>query len=40
MDIFVTTGMWDKLREKLINIGVHVILTQELDPNAFISSLI
>lgn len=40
MDIFVTTGMGDRLREKLKNIGVHVIVTGEIDPDNFIKSLV
>ncbi|EPR85160.1 hypothetical protein L289_0340 [Acinetobacter gerneri DSM 14967 = CIP 107464 = MTCC 9824] len=40
MDIFVTTGMGDRLREKLRNIGVHVMVTAEIEPEQFICSLI
>ena len=40
MDMFVTTGMGDRLREKLKNIGVHVIVTDEIDPDNFINSLL
>ena len=39
MDILVTAGMGDRLREKLSNIGVHVIVTQETGPGDFIKSL-
>ena len=39
MDIFVTTGIGDRLREKLRNIGVHVIVTTEIEPEQFICSL-
>jgi len=37
MDILVKVGMGDRLREKLSNIGVHVIMTQETDPGDFIN---
>lgn len=40
MDIFVTTGMGDRLRDKLRNIGVHVMVTAEIEPEQFICSLI
>ena len=40
MDIFVTTGMGDQLREKLRNIGVHVMVTAEIEPEQFIGNLI
>lgn len=32
MDIFVTIGMCDQLREKLRNTAVHVIVTAEIEP--------
>ncbi|MEG2473694.1 hypothetical protein [Acinetobacter sp.] len=35
MDILVTAGMADRLREKLSQIGVHVIVTQETGPGDF-----
>ena len=39
MDIFVTTGMGDQLREKLRNIGVHVMVIAEIDLDYFIGNL-
>jgi len=39
MDILVTAGMRDRLQEKLGNIEVHVIVTQETDPDGLIKSL-
>ena len=38
MDILVTAGMGDRLREKLGNVGVHVIVTQETAPDGLIKS--
>lgn len=37
MDILMTAGMADRLREKLNNIGIHVIMTQETGPDDFIN---
>jgi predicted Fe-Mo cluster-binding NifX family protein len=40
MDMLITAGMGERLRGKLRNIGVHVIVTEEIDPDNFINSLL